>query len=70
VTYLGVGTLVPITGNMNSEKYINTLDQYLWPVVDKQLGNSGEYCGKGLLYMELLAIPKFSKPPSLNHLDF
>jgi len=40
VTYLGVGTLVPITGNMNSEKYINTLDQYLWPVVDKQLGNS------------------------------
>jgi RsiW-degrading membrane proteinase PrsW (M82 family) len=33
VTYLGVGTLVPITGNMNSEKYINTLDEFLWPVV-------------------------------------
>ena len=40
VTYSGVGTLVPITGNMNSEKYINTLDEFLWPVVTKQFGNS------------------------------
>jgi hypothetical protein len=31
---------VPITGNMNSEKYINTLDEFLWPVVTKQFGNS------------------------------
>jgi hypothetical protein len=40
VTYSGVGTLVPITGNMNSEKYINTLDEFLWPVITKQFGNS------------------------------
>jgi hypothetical protein len=37
VTYSGVGKLLPITGNMNSEKYINTLDEFLWPVVTKQL---------------------------------
>ena len=35
-----MGTLVPITGNMNSEKYINTLDEFLWPVVAKPFGNS------------------------------
>ena len=29
VTYSGVGILVPITGNMNSGKYINTLDEFL-----------------------------------------
>jgi hypothetical protein len=29
VTYSGMGTLVPITGNMNSEKYINTLNEFL-----------------------------------------
>jgi len=40
VTYSGVGTLVPITENMISEKYINTLDEFLWPVVAKQFGNS------------------------------
>ena len=40
VTYSGVGKLLPITGNMNSEKYINTLDEFLWPVVTKQFGNS------------------------------
>ena len=40
LTYSGVGTLVPITGNMNSEKYINTLDEFLWPVVAKQFGYS------------------------------
>ena len=40
VAYSGVGILVPITGNMNSEKHINTLDEFLWPVVAKQFGNS------------------------------
>lgn len=33
VTYSGVGTLVPIAGNMNLEKYIETLDQNLWSVI-------------------------------------
>ena len=35
ITYRGVGKLVPVGGNMNSEKYINVLDECLWPVVTK-----------------------------------
>ena len=35
ITYRGVGQLVPVEGNMNSEKYINVLDECLWPVVTK-----------------------------------
>lgn len=38
VTYFGMGTLAFINGNMNSEKYINTLDNYLWPAVTKHYG--------------------------------
>jgi hypothetical protein len=30
-----VGELVSVQGNMNSEKYINVLDQCLWPVAAK-----------------------------------
>jgi hypothetical protein len=40
ITYNGVGTIIPINGNMNSVKYIETLDNYLWPVVAKSFGNS------------------------------
>ena len=35
ITNKGVGKLVPVEGNMNSEKYINVLDECLWPVVTK-----------------------------------
>lgn len=37
-----VGTLVPISRNMNSEKYIyiETLYQNLWPVIAEHFGNS------------------------------
>jgi hypothetical protein len=35
ITYKGVGKLVPVEGNMNSEKHINVLDESLWPVVTK-----------------------------------
>ena len=35
ITYKGVGELVSVQRNMNSEKYINVLDQCLWPVVAK-----------------------------------
>jgi hypothetical protein len=35
ITYKGVGKLVPVEGNMNSEKYINVLDECLWPVLTK-----------------------------------
>jgi len=37
VAYFGMGTLAFINGNMNSEKYINTFDNYLWPTVTKTL---------------------------------
>ena len=40
VTFQGVGVLPPVEGNINSEKYINILDTYLWPVVAKNFGNS------------------------------
>ena len=40
IAYNGVGTIIPINGNMNSVKYIETLDNYLWPVVAKTFGNS------------------------------
>jgi hypothetical protein len=38
VTFFGMGTLAFINGNMNSEKYINTLDNYLWLAVTKHYG--------------------------------
>ena len=40
ITYNGVGTIVPIGGNMNAVKYIETLDNHMWPVVTKNFGNS------------------------------
>jgi transposase len=33
ITYYGVGTLTAVDGNMNSDKYINILDNNLWPVI-------------------------------------
>jgi hypothetical protein len=35
ISYYGVGTLTPVVGNLNSEKYINNLDDNLWPVTLK-----------------------------------
>ena len=39
LTYYGVGTLAMVDGNMNSQKYIETLDNNLWQVVVKHFGN-------------------------------
>jgi hypothetical protein len=39
ITYNGVGTLTSIDGNMNSNVYIETLKNNLWPVVAKNYGN-------------------------------
>jgi hypothetical protein len=36
LTYYGVGTLAFIDGNMNTSKYIQTLDDNIWPVVTIQ----------------------------------
>jgi len=33
ICYQGLGTLVPIDGNIDSRKYVNLLDGNLWPVV-------------------------------------
>lgn len=41
ITYYGVGTLVFVNGNMNSEKYIEVLDNNLWPVIVKHFPNEG-----------------------------
>ena len=43
LTYYGVGTLAFIDGNMNSQKYIQTLDDNIWPVVTKHFGNNTWY---------------------------
>jgi len=33
ITYQGVGTFMEVDGYINSRKYINILDTYLWPVI-------------------------------------
>jgi hypothetical protein len=33
ITYQGVRTFTKVEGNINSRKYINILDTYLWPVI-------------------------------------
>ena len=39
ITYDGIGVLVPVDGNLNSTKYIELLDNSLWPVIVKAFGN-------------------------------
>lgn len=39
ITFYGVGTLKAIEGNMNSDKYIDVLDECLWPVVVRHFRN-------------------------------
>jgi len=38
ISYFGVGTLVPIDGHIDSQKYIDILEENLWPVVYKYFG--------------------------------
>lgn len=33
ITYNGVGTLCVVDGNINAQKYIEIIDNHLWPVV-------------------------------------
>ena len=33
ITYDGIGAIVPVDGNLNSTKYIELLDNSLWPVI-------------------------------------
>ena len=39
VCFNGVGTLTSVDGNINTDKYIETLDQNLWPVIARNFGN-------------------------------
>ena len=32
ITYQGIGTSTPVEGTVNSAKYINILEENLWPV--------------------------------------
>jgi hypothetical protein len=34
-THEGGGTFTEVDGNINSQKYINTLDTHLWPVIPR-----------------------------------
>jgi hypothetical protein len=40
ISYYGVGTLTPVVDNLNSEKYINILDENLWPVIAQHFPTS------------------------------
>ena len=40
ISYYGVGTLTPVVGNLNSEKYINILDDNLWPGIAQHFPTS------------------------------
>ena len=39
ISYYGVGTLTPVEGNMNTEKYISLLDDNVWPVIARHFSN-------------------------------
>jgi len=39
ISYHGVGTLTPVTGNINTDKYISISDDNLWPVVARHSVN-------------------------------
>ena len=41
ISYNGIGTLTPVQGNIDSGKYIEVLDQHLWPVIAKEFPNGG-----------------------------
>ena len=40
-SYYGINTLTPVEGNIDSGKYIEVLDQHLWPVIAKEFPNGG-----------------------------
>jgi hypothetical protein len=40
ISYYGIGTLTPVVGNLNSEKYINILDDNLWTVIAQHFPTS------------------------------
>ena len=39
ITFHGVGCLVPVDGTINSQRYVDVLDNHLWPVVDRYFAN-------------------------------
>ena len=39
ISYYGIGTLKVVNGNMNSDKYIEVLDECLWPVVARHFAS-------------------------------
>ena len=41
ITYNGIGTLTSVEGYIDSEKYIEVLDQHLWPVIAKEISKRG-----------------------------
>jgi hypothetical protein len=40
ISCYGVGTPTPVVDNLNSEKYINILDENLWPVIAQHFPTS------------------------------
>ena len=42
ITWYGIGTLSFVDGNIDAEKYLNTLEENLWPVIARQFPTDGE----------------------------
>ena len=41
ISYNCIGTLTLVQGNIDSGKYIEVLDQHLWPLIAKEFPNGG-----------------------------
>ena len=82
VCYSGTGMLAFIDGNMNAQKYIQSLDQHLWPSVAKHFVDnswvfqednaSAHKYGEASVWKERNNIPVFFWPaqsPDLNPIE-
>ena len=45
ISYYGVGTLTPVEGNMNTEKYISVLNDNFCPVIARHFSNRLNFSG-------------------------
>lgn len=40
ITFDGVGTVTVLDGNINAQKYINIIDEQLWPVIARHFSRN------------------------------
>ena len=42
ITWYGIGTLSFVDGNIDAEKYLDTLEENLWPIIARHFPTGGE----------------------------